>query len=314
MNTARALGMFVLALAVVAAPLRSAEPDRYLPRDARFVVTVNVRQIVDSAVFKKHAQPPVKAAINADKEFAKLLNGLNFDPFNDVKSIVVAGPGDPEKLLTIIRGKFDLENIETITDAIAQNSEALKITIDSTVRVYQLKSDDLNGYAAFIDPDTLVLSNHRAYIAQSIFLANDKKKDIKYDKGLLGMLAKADGKKSIWMVGYIPDEAKQKLAENPIAANLARKLSTFAGGIHFTDAIQSDLQLHADPRTAEELRVLLDNARGLILLASRENKEYREVLDQLFTGTRIGKVKTGVNISTRLNGDIIDKALKKVIK
>lgn len=314
MTIARTLGMFVLALALIAAPLRSAEPDRYLPRDARFVVTVNVRQAVDSAVFKKYGQPPIKGAINANKELSKLLNGLNFDPLNDVKSIVVAGPGDPQKLLTIIRGKFDLENIENLTDAIAQNSEALKITIDSTVRVYQFKSDDLTGYAAFVDPDTLVLSNQREYIAQSIFLANDKKKDLKYDKGLLGMLAKADGKKSIWMVGYIPDEAKQKLAENPLAANMARKLSTFAGGIQFGEGIQSEIQLHADPRTAEELRVLLDNARGLILLAARENKDMRELLDQLFTGTRIGKVKTGVNISTRLSGDFIDKAMKKALK
>lgn len=314
MMTTRAVGMFVLTLAVVGAPLQSAEPDRYLPRDARFVVTVDVRQIVDSVVFKKYGEPPAKAAINANKELTKLLNGLNFDPFRDVKSIVVAGPGDPENVLAIIRGKFDLENIETLTDAIAQNSEAFRITIDSTVRVYQLKSDDLNGYAAFIDPDTLVLSNRREHIAQSIFLANDKKKDIKYDKGLLGMLAKADGKKSIWAVGYVPDEAKQKLAANPLAANLARKLGTFAAGIHFTDAIQSDIQLHADPRTAEELRVALDNARGLILLAARENKDFRELLDPLFTSTRISKLKTGVNISTRLNGDLIDKALKKVIK
>lgn len=314
MTTQRACGMIVLALALLAAPLQSAEPDRYLPRDAKFVVNVNVRQCFDAPVFKKHAAPVIKAAINGDKELAKLLNTLNFDPLNDVKSIVIAGPGDPQKVLTIIRGKFDLENIETITDAIAQNSEALKITIDSTVRVYQLKSDDLSGYAAFIDPDTLVLSNHREYISQSIFLANDKKKDIKYDKGLVSMLSKADGKKGIWLVGYIPEEAKAKLGENPLTANLGRKLGTFSGGVQLSDAIQSEIQLHADPRTAEELRGALELGRNLLFNAARENKEYRDIIDPLFTGTRIGKAKTGVTISTRLTGDFIDKMLKKAVK
>lgn len=314
MFTYRALGFLTLCFIVAAAPTRSAEPDRYLPRDAKFVATVNVRQFLDSAVLKKHALPPLKASIKANAELSKLLKDLNFDPFNDVKSIVVAGPGDPEKVLIVIRGKFDFEVIETITDAIAQNSDSLKIVIDSTVRVYTLKSEELNGYAAFVDPETLVLTNHRDYISQSIFLANDKKKDIKYDKGLLSMLGKADGKKAIWLVGYVPEEAKKPLGDNPLTANLARKLSTFSGGVAFSDAIQSDIQLHADPRTAEELRTALELARNLVFNAARDSKDYRDLVDQLFSGTRIGKVKTGVNISTRLTGDFIDKMAKKAAK
>ena len=118
------LFLMVFGLSLAAAPGQAAEPDRYLPKDAKFVVAVNVRQVIDTPLFKKYALDQIKSGIKKNDDLRKLLEVLGFDPLKDVRSVVVAGPGVPEKVLLITRGSFDLEKIEAVTDEVAKNNES----------------------------------------------------------------------------------------------------------------------------------------------------------------------------------------------
>jgi hypothetical protein len=110
---------------------RAAEVDRLLPADSELVVTVNVRQILESPLFKKHVA--LKDAQDALTEHLpgeanQILKDLGFDPFTDLDSVTVAGPGghDKDRGLIVVRGRFDADKIK------ARAAQAAKDDPDSS--------------------------------------------------------------------------------------------------------------------------------------------------------------------------------------
>src|SRR5206468_3816222 len=88
------------------APARAADVDKYLPNDTEILVTINLRQILDSALVKKYAVEHLKTAIKSSAETEQVLTAIGLDPMTDVQSIALAGPGgdEPDKGLFIVRG------------------------------------------------------------------------------------------------------------------------------------------------------------------------------------------------------------------
>src|SRR5205085_2724204 len=81
----RVLGL-ALAAAVLSPAARGADVDKYLPADAELVISVNVRQILDSALVKKYGQAQAEAAIKKG-EAQKLLSTIGLDPLKDITTI-----------------------------------------------------------------------------------------------------------------------------------------------------------------------------------------------------------------------------------
>ena len=69
-------------------PSRAAEPDKLLPADADTVVTVNIKQILDTDIIKKYALEQLKQALDG-QDAKKLLTELGLDPLKDIDRIVV---------------------------------------------------------------------------------------------------------------------------------------------------------------------------------------------------------------------------------
>src|SRR5262245_50998705 len=92
------------ALAALALPARAAEVDKYLPNDTQGVLSVNVRQLLDSSLIKKHGLEQIRAGLENNQKAQDLLKSLDFDPLKDIGSITAAGPGgdDPDKGLVIL--------------------------------------------------------------------------------------------------------------------------------------------------------------------------------------------------------------------
>src|SRR4051812_25436451 len=113
----RRLWMLVLGLCV-AAPLRAAEADKYLPSDSQFVVAVNVHQLLESPVVKKYGLEKVKEGLQKD-EAKEFMQRTGLDPMKDVNRFLVAGnpsASQQDRVLVIIHGKFDIAKIEATVD------------------------------------------------------------------------------------------------------------------------------------------------------------------------------------------------------
>ena len=68
MLTLRRSGLATLAFVLLAAPSRSAEPDRYLPDGTELVLHVNVRALLDAPLVKKYCLDLVKGYLQGNAE------------------------------------------------------------------------------------------------------------------------------------------------------------------------------------------------------------------------------------------------------
>ena len=92
------LGLFALVCSSFPLAARAADVDPYLPDDTEAVITINVRQIFDAALFKKEARDALAKAMEERGGPLKHLKDLDLDPQKDVDSIVLANVGgDPDR-------------------------------------------------------------------------------------------------------------------------------------------------------------------------------------------------------------------------
>ena len=101
------------ALLALVMPVRAAEVDKYLPADAEFVSHLNVRQLLDSAVVKKHAVEKLRDLLKGQEHASSVLEALGFDPFKDLTSITGAGSSlEPDgKAWFIAHGQLDRKSV-----------------------------------------------------------------------------------------------------------------------------------------------------------------------------------------------------------
>src|SRR6476469_4916313 len=90
-----ALALLAAALLVCAAPAPAApvpapvELDPYLPADTETFVTVHLRQIIDSPLFKKYGLEPIRDALRSADEVNDVLKDLALDPFTDIDRVTI---------------------------------------------------------------------------------------------------------------------------------------------------------------------------------------------------------------------------------
>jgi len=306
----RRLWMLVLGLCV-AAPLRAAEADKYLPSDSQFVVAVNVHQLLESPVVKKYGLEKVKEGLQKD-EAKEFMQKTGLDPMKDVSSFLMAGnpsASQQDRVLVIVHGKFDIAKIESTVDEELKKkgSEDVEITKEGSTRLYKIKNKNAKAgqpehfFAAFASPDTLLISPVKSYVTDGL---STSKTEAKLSKDLQAVLEKANSKKAVWMAGLITEDVKKGMANFPLTANIATKLESFTGSVGVTDAIQVDLHVHAtDAKSAEDLGKLLEAGKGFV---PQDNDMVKELMD----GLKISSEKTTVTVTVKVSADLIDKVHK----
>src|SRR5262249_7507298 len=111
----------VVAALLAAGPLRAAEPDKLLPGDTAAVAVVNVRQLLDSPLGKKFLIERYQAALKENAEAQRMFAALNLDPLKDIDSVVMSASAlDPDKMLLLVHGKFDLARLQTAAEDFAK--------------------------------------------------------------------------------------------------------------------------------------------------------------------------------------------------
>src|SRR5579884_3882551 len=98
----------LLTILLGAVPGRASELDAYLPEDSESVLNVNVRQILDSPLIKKHVLEHAQEALRGEDQVQDILKDLGFDPFKDLDRVIIAAPGgtDKDRGLIIAHGRF----------------------------------------------------------------------------------------------------------------------------------------------------------------------------------------------------------------
>src|SRR5262249_28194774 len=107
------------------------DPFALLPDDTKAVVSINFRQILDSALLKKSGlAEKIQKEMKGDKETNKVIGELGIDPLKDVHQVINALAGDKKNLkqLIIVNGKFDVKKFQQKAETLAkEKGEILRI-------------------------------------------------------------------------------------------------------------------------------------------------------------------------------------------
>lgn len=305
-------GLLLVVVGVVAAPGRAAESDKLLPSDANFVVTINIKQLLDSALFKKLDDKfNIKDALKKNAEAKQAIETIGLDPLKDIDRIVASGSGaKQDEALILVLGKFDKTKLEAAASKAAQDDKnGLKILKEGGYTVYEMtnKKDGQIVYGAIVDGSTIAASPKKDYLVDALDKAAGKKKAA-LKKDLADLLAKADAKQSVSVVALA-----QGLG-GPQAAELADKVKNIVGGINVTDDIKMSFNLTAkDENGAKEVAKQMDEGLGQVKafagIMAAQNKQLAPLIDVLGT-LKVEAKGTNVNLKGEVSKDIIDKLIK----
>jgi hypothetical protein len=311
------------AIACFAASVGAVEP-KLLPNNTEIILTVNVKQILESEVVKgqqdlvKQVKAGLQSQIPADAH--KYLEKIGIDPFKDIDSVTVAHPGskDPDATVLIIEGAFNAQKFEnTAEEAAKDNGEVLKISKVGNVKVYDVSPPGekrvfltLLGKSLVITPSKEILNGTLARVA------GDEKGKLKKQIG--DLLSTTSDKQSLSFV--ITGPALSRLADNPKIPNGAQvapvlqALDGVSGAITIAKNINFQFAVGSKDEATTKNMVAQGNAGllGLRLLVAQKAKENEALMPLVEVMNSLRVSAKGVN--TVLTGEVSYENLDKLLK
>jgi hypothetical protein len=311
----------VLGVALTAAPARAAEVDKYLPDDTQEVVTVNVKQLLDSGLFKKFGLEPAKQALKDNGDVGDILKDLGFDPFKDLDRIVVgsAGGEDPEKVLIIARGQFDLAKFKAKGEEAAKsNGEHLKIhKRDKGPVIYEVKlpQSDTPVFVALADKNTMLISPGKDYVIDGLKKIDNPKPTVK-NKEIQALIERMNGKQTVSVAVIGNALTKSGDLGGFIPKETLESIDAVGGGVTVDDDVRLEVVVTA--KTADAAKDIhkgvndgLKQALAALSLLATNQKELEPVLEIVKSMKTTAKDKT-VTLKGEVGGELIEKMLKSV--
>jgi hypothetical protein len=310
-----------LAVVLAAAPAaRSADPDKLLPADAEFVISANVKQIIDSEIVKKYALEQIKQALQGN-DAKKFLTDLGLDPLKDVDRVVIGGSGKDQsdtKGLVIVHGKFDPEKLFKAAEAqTKKDPDHFSLVKDGKDVMFKYQPDNGNPvYGTVVDETTVILGTDKKMVTTA--LASGGKKAT-LGKDLAALIGKMDDKASLWMVAVVKDKLNNlKLpgggGGNPQVKDQLGKMETLSAVVRVTADINLDVTLGMkDTDAAEEMGKTIDDGltqvRGAIPFLAAMNPQLKPLVEVAKTLKSTVKDKSVV-ITAKMSGNTIGDLLK----
>jgi hypothetical protein len=319
------VAIFLTVLAAV--PGRAADLDPYLPEDTETIVNLNVRQVLDSPLIKKHALEAAQEALRGNDHVQDILKDLGFDPFKDLDRVVLSTPGgtDKDRGLVIVHGRFDLDKFKAKAEETAKNeTEHLKIhkVLGGKYLLYEVNTPDLDAplFVALADKNTLLVSPGKDYVVDALKKTGKTGKATLKNKEFQALLEKMDDRQSLSIaaiktpavgdaVGGLPGDVK----------DMIDKIQAVGGGLTLSDEVR--LEIIVTTKNASEAKDLRDSAdAGLKLVLAglaaftTNQKDALPALDFLLEfakSLRVSNKGQAVILKGRINSDFIEETLKK---
>jgi hypothetical protein len=314
------LALLLILLSALAVPaLRakdaptSGKVDQFLPSETSLVLVVEVKQIVESPVFKKNLLEDAQKHLKSNEEVTKILNTLGFDPFKDLDRITVAlnGIAMEPKGLVIIRGKFDKEKIEAKAEAESkEKKDFIKVHSEDGHKIFEMTppGQEKPAFVAVIDGTAIVASSDKSYVKDAFAKATSTAPSIKPE--LAKLLESAEG--SLWVAVPGSTLSKSELVNEEKAKAMVGKIDHILASLK----LAKDLKLSVTIATksddnakemAEEIKEGLNQAKGMVAFMASQQKEAAPAVDMM-NAIKVAVEGKNITIKTEMSEEMIDKA------
>jgi hypothetical protein len=309
LNPCRSHTWFVaVALFAVALPVRAAEVEKYFPDDAEAVLTLNIKQILESPLLKSGLEA-AKRGIQDDAEAQKTLKDLGFDPFKDLEQVAVAMPGgQPDRALLLVQGRFDVAKFEAKAEEAGKGEVKVHNIGDRKVFESKVPVPNLGDQSLFIcllDPTTIAVSGTKEGVVDALDKKAGKKKTM-LKKELQDLLAKADPKQSLSVV---------MLGTAAGLADVSDKVQHVTGGVTLVNDVNANFVVAAkNADAAKEVENAIKEGLGqlktIVTFMAANQKELAPLAD-LFGVIKVTSEGSTVTIKGQVTKEAIEKSLKK---
>jgi len=318
------LGLGLTAL-LLTAPARAADLEKLLPNDTEVISTINIKQILDSALVKKLDIDKVKQAIKDKEEAQKVLDALGFDPFKDLESITAAGPGgnETDKGLVIIKGNFDVAKFKAAAEAAAKDHkdvieiEKVPDGLGGKYEMYKVSPPELPNsfYVSIASKDYILIAPAKDYLIDAHDKLAGRKKTTLKSKEMAALLSHIDPKQSISVAIVSKALEKSPLADQEKVKEILDKLDDVIFSVTIDKDV--DLALRITAKTAKDAEDLddkikdgLNAALGFAALIATQKKELAPLVDVLKAIKPKTKDKT-ITVTVKFEGEEIEKLIPK---
>lgn len=311
----------------LALPASAIEP-KYLPANAEFAVTINLKQILESPLLKDKkdlvdmAKGFIKDKLN-ESPAKEYLDKAGFDIFRDLHSITVTGDGskDPDSFFIAIEGKFDTDKlVEVAKDAAQQAGDNLKVTKSGNVNVFEItpKENEKTIYAGLISDSLLVAAPTREALTATIARVNGGK-SAALKPGLKKLIETTNAKQSFSFVAT--SEGLAKMAENAPQQNpgVGAALQTIEGmALSITLTKDIAFQLAGTATDADSAAEMAKKANGGIALAKlfigqqAKNDEKLEMVVNVLDTLKISSQGQNVVLRGVVSQAVLEKAFSLI--
>lgn len=310
--------LIAVLLVLPAAAFGATDPVPYLPAETDIVMTVQVRQVVESELGQKYGRKLLKELLESSKQATVAVQATGLDPVRDL-DVVTIGIGidknQPTRPFALLEGKFDRPAIDKNIAAFDKERPgiltAVTVAGKPAYRVAGSKPTD-TMFAAFVDDTRLVVAATEKDLAGAFAAAAGGRTPV-VSKGLAGLLRGVKPTAAVFVWGWV----KGKFADLNLPND---KLKTAIQGVDWAAAaiqITRDVAVTAtvntpDAAAAQRLADLLNGVVGLVrlqmLAAAEDQPELRPVSD-LLRATKVVPNGRTVVIHGTVKGASIDKAM-----
>ncbi len=304
---------------------RAADLDPYLPEDTESILNINVRQLLDSQLVKKHLLDVAQEALRSNDQLQDILNDLGFDPFKDLDRVVVASPIGTEKDrgLVIVHGRFDVAKFKAKGEEAAKDhSDNLKIhkILGGKQLLYEVNHPDLDDplFVALAGNDTLLASPGKDYVVNALKKSGKDAKPTLKNKKFQALLEKVDVGQSLSLGAVTTPEVAKVIEKTPgDVKGMVEKIQAVAGGLTISDEIKLEIAVTA--KNAKDAKDLSDSAKaGLNLVLSfaaplsqnANTPKWVELVVEVVKAVRVTNKSETVFVKGRISNDLIEDALK----
>jgi hypothetical protein len=312
------LAALVSLMSMVAARAADVAPE--LPNDTEIVGHVNVRQLLDSPLVQKHALDHIKNVIKGTPHVDTVLDELGINPFTDISSITVAGPGgaDPKRGLLMVQGIFKPDKFKARAERAVMEGAPLKIVKAEAYTLYEVNVPDGPTPDVFVcvaDEKTFLASPNRDMLLDALDKHTGKKKS-EVSADLKARIAKHNSAESAWVVALSSGLGKGPIASDPTAKkDFLDKSVTLGASVDVTKDVSLAAVIDAknDQDAADigkKLTELVDQGKAILQAFAQSNKDLAPLIDvaNSFKVTTEGKV---VRVKGSVPNSVIEKAIKR---
>jgi hypothetical protein len=296
---------------------RAADIEKFLPKDTDAVLSVNVKQIVDSAVFKKNGLNLVKETLEKNKDVQLIIQATGIDPLKDFERITIGltidDPKSP-KVMMIFEGKFDPKKITSILDAEAKKPTKIKTDTVNGKTIYKFNEGEKSPvFGAVLDSKTIVLGSLKEYIGTAFEAAQGTAK-VEIHKDLSALLAKADSQSSLYFASIIRGKLEKLPLPDPNIKKVIEQIYNLTIDIKAKEDV--DLRLGIGVATADSAKQFEQMAQaGVELLKAQikvtavQNPELEPIVE-LVNSLKVTTRGSALILTGVLKSEAIEKAIK----